>query len=382
MSEQFTVLIIDDYALNLELLESYLMNSRFNMTILKAATGLEAMQIFNSNELDLVITDVMLPDIDGFELCRMMKDLRQENFLPVVMVTALSDRDHRLHGLASGADDFLTKPVSGDELLIRVGNLLRLRKATLDLNARYLELSQDLKLARQLLNDFLPQGAPFAGKLKVDVVYRPASFVGGDFYDFLQVNDHTYGFFIADVKGHGASAAIIVAILKEKLYELKPYWMDPVRLFEEINRNLWQFFSNTRNDFFVTACYMLYDAKAHRLSWANAGHVPPIHFSKGAFQVLDDSSALPLGLFQEAEFDSATCPCLVGESVLLYTDGIFELPLFGHSSRYFSDFKMLAEAFENEYSSPVRPEQFMIEVRSALSRYVQNDDVNIIFVTF
>mgnify|MGYP001668323452 FL=1 len=106
MSEQFTVLIIDDYALNLELLESYLMNSRFNMTILKAATGLEAMQIFNSNELDLVITDVMLPDIDGFELCRMMKDLRQENFLPVVMVTALSDRNHRLHGLASGADDF------------------------------------------------------------------------------------------------------------------------------------------------------------------------------------------------------------------------------------------------------------------------------------
>lgn len=56
------------------------------------------------------------------------------------------------------------------------------------------------------------------------------------------MTDHTYGFFIADVKGHGASAAIIVAILKEKLYELKPYWMDPVRLFEEINRNLWQFF--------------------------------------------------------------------------------------------------------------------------------------------
>ncbi|MFM9413320.1 SpoIIE family protein phosphatase [Peptococcus simiae] len=378
MSDQSSVLIIDDYAVNIELLESYLMTSNFNLNIYKATSGLEAMQIFNSKELDLVITDVMLPDINGFELCRMMKDLRQENFLPVVMVTALTDRSHRLHGLASGADDFLTKPVSGDELLIRVGNLLRLRKATVDLNARYTEISQDLKLARQLLNDFMPKGTPFGGALKVDLIYQPANFVGGDFYDFLQVDDDTYGFFIADVKGHGASAAIIVAILKEKLYELKDYWADPAQLFDQINGNLWRFFSNTRNDFFVTACYLLYNKEKKDVLWANAGHVPPVLFKESRIETLDLVSSLPLGLFEDASFENGRYACAADEALLLYTDGIFELPIFGRPSRYYSD---IASIYEADLVDLYAPPAFMTEVRSALRQFSQNDDVNIILVS-
>lgn len=381
MSDQSSVLIIDDYAVNIELLESYLMTSNFNLNIYKATSGLEAMQIFNSKELDLVITDVMLPDINGFELCRMMKDLRQENFLPVVMVTALTDRSHRLHGLASGADDFLTKPVSGDELLIRVGNLLRLRKATVDLNARYTEISQDLKLARQLLNDFMPKGTPFGGALKVDLIYQPANFVGGDFYDFLQVDEDTYGFFIADVKGHGASAAIIVAILKEKLYELKDYWIDPAQLFDQINGNLWRFFSNTRNDFFVTACYLLYNKEKKEVLWANAGHVPPVLFKEKRIETLGQVSSLPLGLFEEASFENGRYPCAADETLLLYTDGVFELPIFGQPSRYYSDIASIYEDLPEDLLDLYTPRAFMTEVRAALRQYSQNDDVNIILVS-
>ncbi len=378
---QSTVLIVDDYDVNLELLEAHLVQSHSNLTVLKAKNGLDAMEIFNSCELDLVLLDVMLPDINGFDLCRMMKTIRRENFLPIVLITALYDRESMLEGLSNGADDFLSKPVNSDELMVRVNNLLRLREMSVDLKRRYEELSQDLKLARELLNDFLPQKLPRPEDVHTEIIYEPSSIIGGDFYDVLFVDDERYGFFMADVKGHGASAAMIVALIKEQIYEQRNVWTEPVELIDKLNKTLCRFFTNTRNDFFVTACYLVYNKNTKRLRWVNAGHTSPAYFCAGEAKSFAEPSGLPLGIFEGASYDYGEHSIGRFAAVLLYTDGIFELPLFYQPARTFSS---IDEIFQFLQDAGIKATASMItsEVQHALRRYEQHDDVNIISLKF
>lgn len=382
MSEfRSTVLIVDDYDVNIELLEAHLVQSHSNLTVLKAKNGLDAMEIFNSCELDLVLLDVMLPDINGFDLCRMMKNIRRENFLPIVLITALYDRESMLEGLSNGADDFLSKPVNSDELMVRVNNLLRLREMSVDLKGRYEELSQDLKLARELLNDFLPKKLPHPDDIHTEIIYEPSSIIGGDFYDVLFIDEERYGFFIADVKGHGASAAMIVALIKEQIYEQRDAWTKPVELINKLNKTLCRFFTNTRNDFFVTGCYLVYNKNTKRIQWVSAGHPSPVYFCVDEVDILTEPSGLPLGILESAMYAHGERSIQHFASVLLYTDGIFELPLFYQPARTFSSIDEILQFLQ---PAGIKATANMItnEVQNALRRYEQHDDVNIISLRF
>lgn len=379
--EHATVLIVDDYEVNLELLEAYLIQSHPHFEIIKAKSGLEAMSAFNARELDLVLLDVMLPDINGFDLCRMMKDIRKENFLPIILITALFDRESMMEGLSNGADDFLSKPVNSDELSVRIRNLLRLRRATVDLNEKYDDLNRDLLLARNVLNDFLPKKLPDPQDIYTEIIYQPSSIIGGDFYDILTIDESRYGFFMADVKGHGASAAMMVALLKEQLYEYRPHWTRPAQLMQALNRTMYRFFANTRDDFFITACYVVYHKDKKAFTWVNAGHTPPAYFENGQASLLGEPSGLPLGFMEDAGYEAGFQAVSRYASLLLYTDGVFELPLFYQKERYFDNMNGIFDLFER---SGIQPTASMIlsEVAGALRQYEQHDDVNIIGLRF
>ncbi len=119
------ILCVDDDPANLDLLEAIL--SQKDYLILKAKGGAEALEMVNAQTVDLVLLDLMMPEIDGFEVCRIIKDNPAMNHIPVVMVTALADKQSRLRGLKAGANDFLNKPVDSIELLVRTKNLLRIK---------------------------------------------------------------------------------------------------------------------------------------------------------------------------------------------------------------------------------------------------------------
>jgi putative two-component system response regulator len=120
------ILCVDDDPVNLDLLEAIL--SQKDYIILKAKRGAEALEIMNAQAMDLVLLDVMMPGIDGFEVCRIIKDNPVMNHIPVVMVTGLADKQSRLQGLEAGANDFLSKPIDSIELLVRTKNLLRIKE--------------------------------------------------------------------------------------------------------------------------------------------------------------------------------------------------------------------------------------------------------------
>jgi putative two-component system response regulator len=120
------ILCVDDDLINLDLLEAILQHKDY--ITLKAQGGAEAVEMLNVQTVDLVLLDVMMPGIDGFEVCRIIKDNPVMNHIPVVMVTALADKQSRLRGLEAGANDFLNKPIDQIELLIRTKNLLRIKE--------------------------------------------------------------------------------------------------------------------------------------------------------------------------------------------------------------------------------------------------------------
>src|ERR1700684_3860790 len=128
------ILVVDDVPANVKLLEARLSAEYFD--VLTASNGAEALEICARAECDIILLDVMMPDIDGFEVCRRLKSNPTTHFIPVVMVTALDSPADRVRGLEAGADDFLTKPVSDVVLIARVRSLVRLKMMTDELRMR------------------------------------------------------------------------------------------------------------------------------------------------------------------------------------------------------------------------------------------------------
>src|SRR5213080_4411417 len=128
------ILVVDDVPANVKLLEARLSAEYFD--VLTASNGAEALDLCSRSECDIILLDVMMPDMDGFEVCRRLKSNPVTHYIPVVMVTALDSPADRVRGLEAGADDFLTKPVSDVALIARVRSLVRLKMMTDELRMR------------------------------------------------------------------------------------------------------------------------------------------------------------------------------------------------------------------------------------------------------
>ncbi|MBT8350013.1 MAG: response regulator [Deltaproteobacteria bacterium] len=143
-----TVLIVDDEKRNIKLLKAYLMTGQYK--ILEALNGEEALKMMDDFHPDIVLLDVMMPGIDGFEVCKRLKQDDKTQMVPVIMVTALMEKEYRIKALEAGADDFLSKPVDRTEVLVRVKSLLRIKSYHDDLRESYKEIAVKNKRLEEL----------------------------------------------------------------------------------------------------------------------------------------------------------------------------------------------------------------------------------------
>lgn len=344
MARKPNVLLVDDYEVNLELLEAYLEVSGIPMNIYRACNCAEAYHYIQRIRLDLILLDVMLPDGSGYDVCRSLKATQQYRGIPVIILTALNDKSNMLEGLKAGADEFLTKPVDSHELILRVKNLLKMKEIANDLDDRYSQLHRELVIATELQKSFLPQEVPRYEQVDIDVLYQPSSYIGGDFYDFFPIDAQHLGVLICDVKGHGVASAMITATIKFQLYELTQYYLQPAYLLEQLNQRLEQFFSSTGNDYFVTAVYGVLHLDEGMFCYSNAGHNDPYLCRKDGIEALQQESGLPLGILPNTAYQQCQVELHAGQELFLYTDGIFEIKLRGKEARscgslqdYFAD---------------------------------------------
>lgn len=312
------ILIVDDDPVNLQVLRNHLLLERYRVTY--ASNGREGLLALEKNpEIDLVLLDVMMPGLTGYEVARIIRETRSTTELPIILLTARTRINDLVTGLESGANDYLTKPFDARELLARVRTMLELRRAARTQTS--LEaLRAELELARTIQQSLLPDTVPSIPGLEVAVRYRSMELVGGDFYD-IRTTESGAGFLIADVSGHGVPAALIVSIVKTAFWFEKEHLATPAELLSSMNRILT---GNIKSEF-VTACYAYVDLEQKRLLVANAAHPSLLLLKRDGTPVREiRPRGRLLGFFDEISFQTESLQLEAGDRLLLYTDGIFE----------------------------------------------------------
>jgi serine phosphatase RsbU (regulator of sigma subunit) len=265
---------------------------------------------------DLILLDVMLPGMNGFEVCRELR--RCHLSTPIILLTARVQEDDRVRGLDLGANDYVAKPFLRRELLARVRNQLRHVQETRDDQKLF---DQELRAACDVQQRLLPQCQPVVPGLDYAGLCQPARGVSGDYYDFIPLSRGRVALLVADVCGKGMPAALLGASLHAAIRAFAPAaGLECGEMLAQVNRLLFQ---NTAPERFVTVFYGVYDAATGTLTYANAGHCPPLLVRNSSCLRLDSLTA-PVGLFSTIDPAERSIFLLPDDWLLIASDGISE----------------------------------------------------------
>jgi phosphoserine phosphatase RsbU/P len=285
--------------------------------VLPAEDGEAGYRLIRDAQPDLVLLDLMLPGLSGYELCRRVRSAGLTT--PVVMLSARGDESDRVLGLDTGADDYVAKPFSLSELLARIRAILRQRR---DWRAEHAVVDRDLRQAADVQRQLLPRVRPRIESLTYGGRCIPARQVGGDYFDYVELEPGVLGILVADVAGKGISAALLVAALHGMFRtHARSSGDDLTLLATTLNAQMCAAAELGR---FATVLYAIIDPIRRRLVYVNAGHPPGIvRRADGRTDRLAKASA-PLGLFADSRYAATELPLERGDWVVLFTDGITE----------------------------------------------------------
>ena len=319
-AEMKTVLLVDDEPANIQIVNSILRDI-YKTRI--ATNGAKALELANQDPApDLILLDVMMPEMDGYEVCSRLKLAAHTRDIPVIFLTGQTDIQDETKGFEVGAVDYIHKPFSPAVVQARVRTHLVLRGIREELANQLQAIQRELDTARQIQLSILPHEIPAIPGLDIAARYIPMTSVAGDFYDFIVVDQKRIGILVADVSGHGMPAALISSMLKIALGSQAGCASDPALVLTGLNDALYGKFKGH----FVTAAYVFIDTEKQTLRYAGAGHPPLIlrDYSAGATRDFLENG-LFLGYFPHAAYTSIELPFKPGDWGVLYTDGIPEM---------------------------------------------------------
>ncbi len=321
------ILIVDDvednrYTLGMLLdLEGY-------TQVEHACDGAEALERLRDKAFDIVLLDVMMPNLNGYQVLERLKADGRLHRMPVIMISALQEIDSVVRCIELGAEDYLPKPFNPVLLKARIGACLEKKRLRDVATAQLERMEAELRAARELQGSMVPTRFPPPGPgnpLEVAAVLKPARELGGDFYDFFQRGDGTAMFVIGDVSDKGVPAALFMARAMNALRMLAGApgaSADPAAILAQANAELLR-----GNDaaMFATTFLGVIDLAQGLLSYANAGHNDPYLLgAKNGVRPVTAVKGLPLGARPGTRYASDTLKLAPGESLFAFTDGITE----------------------------------------------------------
>jgi serine phosphatase RsbU (regulator of sigma subunit) len=314
-----TVLLVDDAPANIQVVTAIL---RDIYKVRVATNGAKALALVKvAPPPDLILLDVMMPEMDGYEVCIQLKADPETRDIPVIFLTGQTEIEDETRGFEVGAVDYIHKPFSPAVVKARVQTHLVLRGIREQLAQQLLAIQKELETARQIQMSILPSSIPQMAGLDIAARYVPMTAVAGDFYDFIVVDDKHLGILVADVSGHGMPSALIASMLKIALAAEVPHADDPAQVLLGLNQALCGKFQHH----FVTAAYLFVDMLKGMLTYAGAGHPPLMLWGRSPEGVREvEENGLFLGKFPWATYSSRELPFKAGDWCLLYTDGIPE----------------------------------------------------------
>jgi len=315
MSSTPTILIVDDTAGNLDFVASILAAEGFRT--LTAEDGRTARELSRTQHPDLILLDVLMPGETGFETCAQLKSDPATADIPIIFLSSLDDVKSKVAGLRIGGVDYIAKPVHGEEVLARVRVHLRIRETNRALVAQQRALLDQLRDAQQAIlvrPDECPEGS-FA------VYYKPLEEAGGDFYDVIPVGPGIFAYFVADISGHGVSAAFLTSAVKALLRQYAGPMFSPEDAMRGVDSVMGQMLDEEQ---YLTACYARLNRQTNRLTVISAGHPPLILVSRSGVPEVVELDSDPLGVFGGAILQRTDLRVASGDRFFMYSDGLIE----------------------------------------------------------
>jgi len=315
-----SILLVDDNATNLQVLLQTL--KPVGCKLLVAKDGEKALSMAHKSHPDLILLDIMMPGIDGFEVCRRLKTDPATADIPVIFLSALDETADKVKGLQLGAVDYVPKPFQAEEVIARVNTHLTIHRLNREVQNQRDQIEHELKVTSELQQDLLPTNLPQIEGLKLGVHYETSRYAGGDYYDIVQLPDNNWGFLVADAEGHSAPAAVMMAMTCALFRSCPVLQAEPDKVLDYINSNLCKV-----NEYsFVTAIYVVFNADHRRIKIARSGHPLPMvyRFSESKAIELECKGVVALGVQNYDDVPLMEFQLEKGDRLLLYTDGITE----------------------------------------------------------
>ena len=378
------LLIVDDNEDNRYTLTRRLKREGYtNLTT--ANDGRQALELLQSQAFDLMLLDIMMPEVNGYQVLEQLKAGGKLRDLPVIMISALDEIESVIRCVELGAEDYLAKPFNPTLLRARVGASLEKKRLRDAVRASLERLEQELDAARTLQLGMLPGTFPsWSAEQPVEVcaLMDPAKEVGGDLYDFFDAGDGVFCFLVGDVSGKGAPAAMFMARARSLVRMAVALWgrlgaerASPAGIAETVNRELCQ---NNRDRMFVTVFLGFLDMKTGVITYVNAGHLGP-HILRGSGEIEQTTGRpeAPLAVRPGSSYQNRTLTLQPGDGVFVCTDGVIEA--MSETEEFYSSARLEADL---RASCTRTPEEMVRAIKDRIDAFtgqaLKADDVTML----
>jgi len=325
------ILVVDSSAQNTDLLMQVLSSNGYET--MSSESGHNALIKAIAFKPDLVILDVYLNDMSGFDVCKRIKFSPETQYVMVLCTSSAPSREVTNHAIQAGADDFMAKSFDPALLLIKVKSLLRVKDLSDQLKQNFIKMEEtarlmemQMKMAKQVQHSLIPDINFRFNGISIVSRYMPALDIGGDFYDVVELDRDNVAVIMGDVSGHGISAALLTGMMHSLIQGLVQKHPDPNELLSAANSEFYKIFENTQIGMYVCLFYMVIDTKNHVIHYSNAGQALPILVSSQ-----DNSAAelfatgVPVGLMADSVYECKAVSYNKGDLLLVHTDGLADV---------------------------------------------------------
>jgi sigma-B regulation protein RsbU (phosphoserine phosphatase) len=357
------VLVAEDDPIAAEVLRMHL--ESWGHEVVMTENGAEAWRRFERDHVALVISDWMMPELDGLELVRRIRLCDRGSYAYVILLTARSRKEDIVRGMEAGADDFLGKPFDRDELRVRLRagerilqleqSLARrneeLERANVQITEANRHMKRNLEAAAAVQRALLPVALPDSGGVRFAWTFRPCEELGGDMFGVVPVDERHTALYALDVSGHGVAAALLSVSVRHALsspsasgsllrqpvpeppgHRLVP----PAEVAAELNR---RFPMDSKTSQYFTLIYGLLDRQTHSFRYISAGHPGLAYLPRGEDATILLAPGLPIGIDRDVDYEERVLPLGPDDRLYLYSDGIPEA--FGPDDKAFGVRRLL-----------------------------------------
>ena len=370
------ILAVDDTPENLDVVKGLLVPE---YKVLVANNGRTALKIVEQQRPDLVLLDIMMPEMDGYEVCRRLKADPATASTPVIFLTAKDQTADEREGFALGAADYILKPVNPPILAARVGTHVALKRSMDEIARVKQRMQNELNVGRDIQLGMLPTEKPDTTDFNVEATMQAALEVSGDFYDFFPVGPKSYAFCVADVSDKGVASALFMAVTKALIKARCREDSSPASVVTWVNDEM-----AVGNDscMFVTLFIAILDSMTGRVRYTNAGHNPPyLKRADGSLECISERHGPMIGAMGGLTYGEGTLEMGQGDTLVLFSDGVTEAmnrdrELYGESRLE----TLLAGNTGNSVQSLV--DDVLVSIREFADGADQSDDITLLAFSY